>query len=63
MTVDLNVFNKVLDIGLWVENTVFGWSGTVNDELLGSLFGFLGLLNIIDRLVQGKGKLVICLER
>lgn len=54
MTVDLNVFNKVLDIGLWVENTVFGWSGTVNDELLGSLFGFLGLWNIIDRLVQGE---------
>lgn len=43
MTVNLDVFNQVLDVGLWVENTVFGWSGTVNDELSGSLFGLLSL--------------------
>lgn len=53
MTVNLDVFNQVLDVGLWVENTVFGWSGTVNDELSGSLFGLLSLYEDRDMIRVG----------
>lgn len=40
-TVNLDVFNQELDVRSWVENTVFSWGGSVNDELLSSL-RFLG---------------------
>ena len=48
-TVDLDVLNQELDVRGWVENTVFGWSRSVNDELLSSL-GLLGGLYSVSLL-------------
>lgn len=42
-TFDLDVFNQVLNVTFLVENTVFNWSGNVNDELLSSLGLLSGL--------------------
>ncbi|KAH3666934.1 hypothetical protein OGAPHI_003384 [Ogataea philodendri] len=43
VSVNLDVLDKVLDVGGWVENTVLGWAGAVNGELLGDFLGLLGL--------------------
>lgn len=45
-TVNLDVFNQVLNVSLLVENSVFNWSRSVNDELLSSL-SVLGSLEIL----------------
>lgn len=42
-TVNLDVFNQVLNVSLLVENSVLDWSGSVNDELLSSLSVLGGL--------------------
>lgn len=42
-TVNLDVFNQVLNVSLLVENGVFDWSRSVNDKLLSSLSVLGGL--------------------
>lgn len=46
-TVNLDVFNQVLNVSLLVENSVLNWSRSVNDKLLSSLSVLGGLDSLL----------------